>query len=385
MKRTFALLSLGLGLAFTTPHLEAEAQPLEWSNPQNNSSLGYDEQLWQSFRGAGDKNALLQSIDHSLRYLNTPKAAEVYRNYPVRWITRDRVRRSLVRFRQLVQQARSPQELQAAVKREFVFYRSTGRDDRGTVYFTGYYEPIYQASRTPTEEYRYPLYRRPGNLEQWQAPHPSRDRLEGADGTGKNSILRGSELVWLRDRLEAFLVHIQGSAKFKLADGGTMSVGYHGSTDYPYVSVGQAMIRDGLHPRDGFTLPKMINIFRQRPYLLDRYIPQNKRFIFFRDTNGAPASGSLSVPVTADRSIATDKALMPPGALALIDTQIPIPDSRGQMQTPRVSRYVLDQDAGSAIKTPGRVDVFMGTGEVAGNRAGVMGYRGALYYLMLKE
>ena len=385
MKRTIALLSLGLGLALTTPHIEAEARPLEWSNPRHNSSLGYDEQLWRSFRGNGDKNALIQSIDNSLRYLNTPKAAEVYRNYPVRWITRDRVRRSLVRFRQLVQQARSPQELQAAVKREFVFYRSTGRDNRGTVYFTGYYEPIYLASRVPTEEYRYPLYRRPGNLEQWRMPHPRRAQLEGPDGTGKSSILRNSELVWLRDRLEAFLVHIQGSARLKLTDGSTMSVGYHGSTDYPYVSVGQAMIRDGLHPRDGFTLPKMINLFRQRPYLLDRYIPQNDRFIFFRNTHGSPATGSLGVPVTADRSIATDKDLMPPGALALIHTQLPIPDRQGRMQAPRVSRFVLDQDAGSAIKTPGRVDVYMGTGEVAGSRAGVMGYRGELYYLMLKE
>ncbi|MGK7926309.1 MAG: murein transglycosylase A [Spirulina sp.] len=385
MKRTFALLSLGLGLAFATPHLEVEARPLEWSNPHHNESLGYDEQLWRSFRGTGDKAALLQSIDNSLRYLNTSRAARDYSNYPIRSITRARVRRSLVRFRQLVQQSRSPEELQAAVKREFVFYRSTGRDNRGTVYFTGYYEPIYQASRVPTEEYRYPLYRRPGNLEQWRTPHPSRVQLEGADGTGKNSILRGSELVWLRDRLQAFLVHIQGSARFKLPDGSIMTATYHASTKYPYVSVGQAMIRDGLHPRDGFTLPKMINIFRQRPYLLDRYIPQNNRFIFFRETYGAPAQGNLEVPVTADRSIATDKSLMPPGALALIHTQIPTPDSQGRMQAPRVSRYVLDQDSGSAIKTPGRVDVFMGTGEVAGSRAGVMGYRGQLYYLMLKE
>ncbi|MCY7337079.1 MAG: hypothetical protein LH613_12850 [Chamaesiphon sp.] len=50
-----------------------------------------------------------------------------------------------------------------------------------------------------------------------------------------------------------------------------------------------------------------------------------------------------------------------------------------------VSRYVLDQDTGSAITGPGRVDYFMGTGKTAGDRAGVTGGPGYLYYLLLKS
>ncbi|NEO25389.1 MAG: murein transglycosylase [Kamptonema sp. SIO4C4] len=388
MNRTIALLSLGFGLALATPQLSVQAQPpLEWSNPHRQAtSLGFDEQLWESFRGSGDKQALIESINNSLRYLNTPGAAKAYEDYSIPWITRDRVRRSLLRFRELVRNSNSPEELQAAVKREFVFYKSVGssRYD-GKVFFTGYYEPIYEASRVPTADYQYPLYRRPANLDSWDTPHPSRTQLEGMDGSGKNSPLAGGELVWLRDRLQAFLVHIQGSARLKLPNGEIMSVGYHGSTDYPYTSIGQAMIRDGLHPADGFTLPKMIGLFRQNPDLLNVYLPKNNRFIFFRETHGAPPMGSIGVPVTADRSIATDKSIMPPGALALIHTQMPIPNGRGGMNTPTVSRFVLDQDTGSAIKSPGRVDIFMGTGEQAGDRAGVTGYRGELYYLLLKE
>ncbi|NJL00235.1 MAG: murein transglycosylase [Spirulinaceae cyanobacterium SM2_1_0] len=388
MRKSLALFALGLSLTLGTPAVLAQARPpLEWFNPQGQASLGYDQQLFQFLSGqAGDRAALLASIDHSLRYLDTPAAVEDYENFSIPWITRERVRRSLVRFRQLAQTVRSPQELQAAVQREFVFYRAVG-DSRygGQTYFTGYYEPIYEASRTPTAEYRYPLYRRPSNLESWRTPHPGRAQLEGMDGEGKESLLRGGELVWLRDRLEAFLVHIQGSARLKMPDGEIMSIGFHGSTDYPYLSIGREMIRDGLHPADGFTLPKMIDIFRRRPELLSVYIPRNNRFIFFRETFGAPATGSISVPVTADRSIATDKDLMPPGALALIDTQIPQVDRNGRVTPVRVNRFVLDQDTGSAIKGPGRVDVFMGTGDVAGQRAGVMGYRGELYYLVLRE
>jgi membrane-bound lytic murein transglycosylase A len=76
---------------------------------------------------------------------------------------------------------------------------------------------------------------------------------------------------------------------------------------------------------------------------------------------------------------------MPPGALALIHTRIPFFNASGQMDYRTVSRYVLDQDTGSAIKGPGRVDYFMGTGKRAGDRAGVTGGNGQLYYLLLKE
>ncbi len=84
---------------------------------------------------------------------------------------------------------------------------------------------------------------------------------------------------------------------------------------------------------------------------------------------------------------------MPPGALALIHTSLPFADDSTAlfknnypaiMQYRSVSRYVLDQDAGSAIKGAGRVDYFMGTGKLAGDRAGVTGSRGQLYYLLLK-
>jgi membrane-bound lytic murein transglycosylase A len=397
MKKTIALFALGLGFVVGMPVSAPKAQqPSPASRPAQaplrvvqvspqETSLALDEQLFRGYSGQpGDKQVLLQSIDHSLRYLNTPTAAEAYRNYPVARITRDRVRRSLVRFRQLVVNSRSAAQLQAAVKREFTFYKSVGRDD-GTVLFTAYYEPIYAASRFPTEEYRYPLYRKPANWEAWQKPHPQRAQLEGIDGTGYGSLLAGNELVWMRDRLEAFLVQIQGSARLSLADGSEMTVGYDGNTDYPYTSVGREMAKEGRLPLDGLTLPVMIDYFKRVPEDLNVFIPRNNRFVFMRETYGAPATGSIGVPVSPDRSIATDKSLMPPGALALVRTRIPYPNAAGGMDRPVVSRFVLDQDTGGAIKTPGRVDLFLGTGPVAGARAGIVGGTGDLYYLLLKN
>ena len=348
-------------------------------------SLGFDDQLWGRPGQPGDRQALLKSIDYSLRYLASPSAAQAYRRYPVPGITRDRVRRSLVRFRQLVVTSRSPAELQAAVNREFVFYKSIGKDNQGTVLFTGYFEPIYAASRTKSSEYRYPLYRLPADFDRWKNPHPTRAELEGEDGLGTKSRLRGRELVWLRDRFEAFLVQVQGSARLQMPDGSLMTLGVAGKTSYPYVSIGRELVKDGKLPLEGLTLPVLIDYFQASPAELDQYLPRNQRFIFFRETHGSPAMGSIGVPVTAERSIATDKSLMPPGALALINAPIPYPNASGQLETQMVSRYVLDQDTGGAIQGAGRVDIFLGTGPRAGDRAGLIGGTGELYYPLLKE
>ncbi|MEH2228522.1 MAG: murein transglycosylase A [Nostoc sp.] len=419
MRKTLALLSLSLGIALVNPLWSAVAQvpnllPLPLPTAPDlppipipiapaiapplkpitigsdctvrPTCLGWDEQIWGQRGKTGDRKALLASIDNSLLYLTKGDAIAAYQNYPVREITLDRVRRSLLRFRQLVVSSKSAAQLQAAVSREFVFYQSVGNDGKGTVKFTAYYEPVYTASRVRTAIYKYPLYRLPPDFSQWPKPHPKRIDLEGKDGLkGNKSKLRGLELLWFRDRLDAYMVHIQGSAQIKLTNGKTTSIGYAGGTDYPWTSIGKELAKDGKLPLNGLTMPRLISYFRQKPQELNNYLPRWERFIFFQETSGRGATGSIHVPVTAERSIATDKSLMPPGALALIYNSFPYPASGGKLERRTVSRFVLDQDTGSAIKGPGRVDYFMGSGKLAGDRAGVTGGNGSLYYLLLKE
>ncbi|MDZ8086482.1 MAG: murein transglycosylase A [Nostoc sp. DedQUE12b] len=419
MRKTLALLSLSLGIALVNPLWSAVAQvpnllplPLPTTpdlppipipiTPEitpplkpitvgsdctlRPTCLGWDEQIWGQRGKIGDRKALLTSIDNSLVYLAKKEAIAAYQNYPMKEITLDRVRRSLLRFRQLVVSSKSPAQLQAAVRREFVFYQSVGNDGKGTVKFTAYYEPVYTASRVRTATYKYPLYRLPPDFSQWPKPHPKRIDLEGKDGLqGNKSKLRGLELLWFRDRLDAYMVHIQGSAQIKLTNGKKTSIGYAGGTDYPWTSIGKELAKDGKLPLEGLTMPRLISYFRQKPKELNNYLPRWERFIFFQETSGRPATGSIHVPVTAERSIATDKSLMPPGALALIYNSFPYPASGGKLERRTVSRFVLDQDTGSAIKVPGRVDYFMGSGKLAGDRAGVTGGNGSLYYLLLKE
>lgn len=419
MRKTLALLSLSLGIALVNPLWSAVAQvpnllplplpttpdlppipipiapeltpPLKPITIESDCTirttcLGWDEQIWSQRGKTGDRKALLASIDNSLLYLTKGDAIAAYQNYPVREITLDRVRRSLLRFRQLLVSSKSAAQLQAAVSREFVFYQSVGNDGKGTVKFTAYYEPVYTASRVRTAIYKYPIYRLPPDFSQWPKPHPKRIDLEGKDGLkGNKSKLRGLELLWFRDRLDAYMVHIQGSAQIKLTNGKTTSIGYAGGTDYPWTSIGKELAKDGKLPLNGLTMPRMIAYFRQKPQELSNYLPRWERFVFFQETGGTGATGSIHVPVTAERSIATDKSLMPPGALALIYNSFPYPAGGGKLENRTVSRFVLDQDTGSAIKGPGRVDYFMGSGKLAGDRAGVTGGNGSLYYLLLKE
>ena len=329
-----------------------------------------------------NKKALLQSIDYSLQYLQTEQAITAYQKSE---ITRERVYNSLQRFRQLLISTKSPQALQAAIEKEFVFYQSVGRDNKGTVLFTAYYEPLYLASRQPTKEFRYPAYRSPADLESWAKPHPSRSELEGVDGLqGSKGKLKGLELFWFKDRLEPYMIQIQGSAKLKLTDGTQTTIGYASNTAYNYRSLGRSLVDDGKFPLEGLNMPIILDYFRKHPQDLNIYIPRDQSFVFFQETYGKPAQGSISVPLTPERSIATDKSLMPPGALALIRAPFPYINKSNKIENRLVSRYVLDQDTGGAIKGAGRVDYFLGTGEAAGERAGVTVSNGQLFYLLLK-
>ncbi|MDF5737984.1 MULTISPECIES: murein transglycosylase A [unclassified Nostoc] len=333
-----------------------------------------------------DKKALISAIAHSLQYLQTANAAAAYQNYPVAGITRDRVFKSLKRFRELLLKTNSAIELHQAILREFVLYQSVGQNSKGSVLFTAYYEPLYAASRVPTTEYRYPVYRLPADLNSWPKPHPTRLELEGADGLqGAKGKLQGLELFWFRDRLEPYLAQIEGSARLQLADGTQTTIGYAGNNAYNYKSIGRELANDGKLPLQGMTMPIILGYFQKHPQELNIYIPRDRSFVFFQENHGQPAQGFINVPLTAERSIATDKSLMPPGALALIRASIPFVNPTGKMEERIVSRYVLDQDTGGAIKGAGRVDYFLGTGKLAGDRAGITVSNGQLFYLLLKS
>jgi len=337
-----------------------------------------DDALWHSVAQAGQRKAVLRAIDGSLRYLRTPRAASAYARLRTKGVSRARVRRSLIRFRQLFLAARSTSQLEAALRREFVLYRPASR-----VHFTGYFQPTYAASRRPNAVYRYPLFRMPPSLARARL-QPTRLQLEGADGLHISPLLRGYDIAWLRDRLQAYLVQVEGSAHLQLTDGRTMTIGYGGHTNHAYTSMGRELVKAGVMPFEKLTLPALVDYFHAAPQEMNRYLPRNRRFVFFRETRGAAVAGSLGVPLTPEHSMATDAAALPPGALALAQIELANPVAARVFGSQTITRWVLGQDAGGAIKGAARVDLFMGTGVRAGTRAGVINSMGQLAYLLLK-
>lgn len=329
-----------------------------------------------------------RAIDNSLSYMSKPSSEGFY---PYGDISHDRVVASLEAFREMLDSRMSPSQMNAAIRERFDVYTSVGWNGYGTVLFTGYYTPIFDASMKRTIYYKYPLYSKPDDLIKTETgeilgrrlasgkivPYPPRSVLKETD------MLEGNELVYLTDPFEVYIAHVQGSAVLRFPDGSERTVGYAANNGHEYVSVGRELINDGRITAGGLSLQGMIDFFNRNPGLVDEYVNRNPRFVFFRFEKGMPR-GSLNEPVIDMRTIATDKDVYPRAALAFISARLPR-QYGGSVQNIAYSGFVLDQDTGGAIRAPGRCDVYMGVGEQAGNLAGRTYTEGRLYYLFIKE
>jgi len=335
-----------------------------------------------------DVEGLKPAIDRSLNYLHKPSSEKFF---SVSGISHEMAVNSLKEFSAMLGSGTKGAALNAAIRDKFDVYMSVGCDDDGTVLFTGYYTPIFEGSLQQSDRFKYPLYKQPDNLVKDAnggvlgrkdaggniTPYPPRGVIEDA------MMLRGKELVWLTDPFEAYIAHIQGSAKIRLPDGKLITVGYVAHNGHEYKSISQAMVRDGKIQRSQLSLASMIKYFKEHPDEVQYYTSLNPRFIFFDKQQGEPR-GSLNEEVATMRSIATDKSIFPRGCLTFISTTLPR-STDGDTTMGPFTGFMLDQDTGGAIRAPGRCDVYMGQGDKAGKLAGQIYQEGKLYYLFLKS
>jgi membrane-bound lytic murein transglycosylase A len=305
-----------------------------------------------------------------------------------------KVAASLRRFRELVGARPAPAALREALRREFRVFRSVG-DGRGAVLFTGYYLPEISGSLERGGQYQVPLHRAPVDLVQVRArdfpalsadligrvqggrlvPYPT--RAEIADGAIAG---QGAELAWVASAVDAFFLEIQGSGLLRLPDGTTRVVTYAGKNGHRYEAIGAELIRRGALTREQVSMQAIRAWLAANPSEQPLLLATNPSYVFFRFADDA--IGSLGVPVTPDRTIAADARVFPKGALVFVETERPSDATGGPMRP--FGRFFLDQDAGGAIKSSARVDLFLGSGAYAESAAGRMKQPGRLYYLLLK-
>lgn len=283
---------------------------------------------------------------------------------------------------------------------------TAGPSGRNQNTITGYYEPVLKGSRTPSEVYKVPLYKTPadlvtvkldkqypalqsyrlrGRLVQTEAgaeiqPYPSRAELD------TQGLLKGYEIAWVTDPIEAFFLQIQGSGKIKLEDGSYMRLGYANQNGHPYVSIGRWLVSQGELTLAQASMQGIQAWLNRNPQRQNELLHQNPSVVFFRElppTNDPTEGplGSLGVPLTAGRSLAVDPRYVALGLPVVLSTRLP--GESGQ-KPQAVTRLVFAQDTGSAIQGPHRGDFFFGSGFEAGQRAGRMKYDGEMVVLIPK-
>ncbi len=236
--------------------------------------------------------------------------------------------------------------------------------------FTGYYEPELHGSRHQTETYRYPLYRRPPEIQTGVAWN-TRAEIENGALEG-----RGLELVWLDNRVDAFFVHVQGAARIKLDDGSIMRVGFAGRNWQRYRSVGRELIRQGVLTPDQASMQGIRVWAAANPNAAAQALQHNTSFIFFQELEIPDALGpvgALQVPLTPMRSVAVDDSRTPLGAPVWI---------KMNAGARSINQLMVAQDTGSAVNGAQRADIFYGSGDAAGDKAGLIRYSGEMITLI---
>jgi membrane-bound lytic murein transglycosylase A len=255
-------------------------------------------------------------------------------------------------------------------------------------FVTGYYEPVIDGSRTQSDVYTVPVYRRPSNLfvrgyTQASVGLPNKgevfrkigrrklvpyyDRAEIEDGAIAG---RGLELCWLKNQTDLLFTQIQGSARVRLEDGSTIRINYDAHNGYPYMAVGRILIDRGIIPKDQMSMQRIREWMDQNPDGAKELRRQNRSYVFFREvqlSDKDEAVGAQGVPLTPGRSIAVDKSLHVYGTPFFIEGELPIESE--QSKTP-FRRLMIAQDTGSAITGPARADLYFGAGAEAGRVSG---------------
>ena len=348
-----------------------------------------------------DRESLRSAIRHSVSYLEKLPPDRVVGEQPRRFTARE-ILDTLLAFAKLLDRWDCRECWTKEFNERFELLPSASDAASLEVLFTGYYQPVIDGSLIPTAEYRHPIYGKPADMitaeQVTLTPAATTEkvvgRLEGEDFVPYYSRReiddfgslrgRGYEIAWLKDPIDVFFLHIQGSGILRLPDGRRIGVGYAAQNGRAYRSIGRVLIDDGKIPREEMSMQRLRRYLQERPEEQNAIFAHNESYIFFRFVEGG--LGSLEVPVTAGRSIATDARLFPKGALAFIETERPMIDDVGRLTGWQpFSRVVLNQDAGSAIRGFQRVDLFFGAGDQAAAAAGYMNSRGRLFFLTLKN
>ncbi len=289
----------------------------------------------------------------------------------------------------------SDQQLRVFFEESFVpFEVRAGAEPQGL--FTGYYEASLRGSRQRQGPYQTPLYSRPDDLVMVQLgdfrEHLKGERIAGRVVSGalkpfetRAEIVEGQSaslkepLVWVDDPVDAFFVQIQGSGVVEMTDGSVMRIGYAGQNGHPYYAIGRELIKRGDLTKESVSMQSIRAWLESHPDEAVHVMNTNRSYVFFRELDGDGPLGGEGVALTAGRSLAIDRSLLPYGVPFWLEADHP----KNSKQS--IRRLMMAQDTGGAIRGAVRGDVFWGYGSQAEHMAGAMKSEGRYWILLPKS
>lgn len=353
-------------------------------------------------RDSGDDHSLLRAIDQSLAYF-TRVGLNGTLHFGGLEVSTSEYLSSLHLLRDGLIKYRLTPQFFDFVSREFTVYRSV----QSPLLLTGYYLPELRGSRTKTSQFKYPIYKTPSDLLTLRTqdfplltgfeglPVELKARL-GKDGRllpyySREAIDQAAlanrklELLWVDDPIDLFFMHIQGSGIVSLRGGEKIFVSFADKNGAPYRAIGKLLIDRNLATTDQMSMQFIRKYLADHPEEITEIFNYNPSYVFFREVSPGPI-GSLGVVLTPMRSIATDRALFPKGAIGVLQYAEPEFSESGQLvQTKPTFRFVLNQDTGGAIRGAGRADLYTGAGTDAALLAGHLKHEGNLYFLLSNQ
>ena len=265
--------------------------------------------------------------------------------------------------------------------------------------FTGYYEPELQALTKPEGALREPLLAEPRDLIKVPLqrfgdslpprvlvgrvrggelhPYPTRQEITGGRGLGDRA-----RIIAYVHPVDLYFLQVQGSGVLVFPDGSRRKVGYASSNGRPYRSLGRLMIRRGLISQEEMSLQAIRAYLEANPGEMRRLLNANPSYVFFSEEEAGPL-GNIRVPLTPGRSLAADHFLLPKGALAYVQTEVPGGVGDGGLHP--FQRFMVIQDTGGAIRGHGRGDIFFGAGAEAEWKAGHLKSSGRLLVMVARK
>ena len=256
--------------------------------------------------------------------------------------------------------------------------------------FTAYYEAQINVSYTKDEKYKYPIYSKPYdlielNLRDFDETLPNK-KILGRVSNGKlvpyytrdeiyKNGVNAPVILWADSYVDLYIMQIQGSAVGKLPDGETIRISFDESNGHKFKGIGSILLSKKI------ISPAQASMGNIKKWLNENFetakdnMNENKRYIFHKISNAEGPIGALGVDLTAGRSMAVDRSIIPLGAMLWLETTLPNSQS--------LNRLVMAQDIGSAIKGAVRGDYFWGSGgDDVLEQAGKMNSQGQYYILI---